>query len=230
MQEALRIQSFFTALPLAFGLLHLFLFAALPRLRSNLYYGLFLLFIAATIFSDFQEQMAGPTDEGFALLRLHRACLALSFVFAVRFFYEVFLGRAPSQFRFLAAGLVVAGALAVADPLDGFWPLQAFLVAGIFEGGRAMAGALRRRQEDAWLIAAGFLTFVAFASYDLLLDFGLAAPVGGLTNAYQFGLGVPRSQRREDQPAARRGGAAGAGARARAAAAGIGGRAGEGGA
>lgn len=188
MQDALRIQSFFTALPLAFGVLHLFLFAAWPRLRSNLFYGLFLLFIAATIFCDFQEQMLPPGTAEQVFLRLHRACLAVSFVFALWFVYESFLPRPPARFRVLAAALLGTGALATAAPVSGFWPLQLVLVVGLVESCRALIEAVRRRREDARLLAGGFLVFSAFAAYDLLLDFGLLAPLGGVTNAYQFGL------------------------------------------
>ena len=188
MEETLRIQAFFTALPLGFGVLHLFLFAALPRLRSNLYYGLFLLLIAATIFLDFQLEMMDATAGGVVYLRFHRAALAISFVFALRFFYEAFLGRAPAQFRYLAAGLVSAGALAVAVPGTLDRPLEILLVACLAESVRAMVGAIRRKQRDAWLIAGGFLIFLLFAAYDLLLDFGVMAPFRGINNAYQFGL------------------------------------------
>lgn len=182
-----RVQAFFTALPLAFGLLHLLLFAALPRLRSHLYYGLFLVFIAGTIYADFQEHLA-PFGSDLLLLRLQRGGLTLAFVFAVRFFYEVFLDRAPPQFRYLAAALLATGALAVAAPGALFWPLQLVLVVGLGESVRAMAVALRRHREGARLIAFGFVCFVAFALYDLLLDFGLIPAFGGVDNAYQFGL------------------------------------------
>lgn len=188
MQDLLRVQTFFTALPLAFGVLHLFLYAALPRLRDNLYYGLFLLFIAATIFLDFQERLASTAAEALGLLRLQRACLAVSFIFALRFFYEVFRTGAPPHFRYLAAGLALAGAVAVVDPYDAFWPLQLLLIVGLAEIGRVMIGALRRRQEDARLIAGGVLTFTVFVAYDFLLDFGLLAPIAGIENAYQAGL------------------------------------------
>ena len=183
----LRIQTFFTALPLGFGLLHLILFAALPRLRSNLYYGLFLTFIAAAVFCDFQEQMMG-SGEGGGYLRGHRGALALSLVFGIRFFYEAFLGRTPRRYRYLAAALLATGAVAVAEPYDLFWPLEAVLLVALIEVGRIMGTALRRRRTDARLIAGGFVVFAAFALYDLLLDFGLLSPVGRLTNAYQFGL------------------------------------------
>lgn len=182
----LRIQIFFTALPLAFGMLHLLLFAALPRLRSNLSYGLFLIFIAGAIYLDFEDQLSAPFDA--PLLRLHRAMIAASFIFGFRFFYQAFLGRAPRQYPFLAAALVAGGLVALINPWELFWPLQLVIIVGLVDTMRAMIYAIHEGREGARLIATGALLFAAFASYDFLLDFGLMQPLGDLTNAYQFGL------------------------------------------
>lgn len=50
-----RIQIFFTALTLGFGLLHFILFVFLPRQRSNLYYALFLLVYRVLGFDRFSQ-------------------------------------------------------------------------------------------------------------------------------------------------------------------------------
>lgn len=184
----LRIQLFFTALPLAFGALHLLLYAALPRLRSNLYYGLFLIFIAGTIYLDFEEQLRPWSEQTLLLLRLHRVGLAASFVFGIKFFYDAFLGFTPRRYRYIAGALIAAGLIALLDPVALFWPLQFAIIAGLLETLRAMIHAIREGREGARLIAGGALVFAAFASYDFLLDFNLIEPLGELTNAYQFGL------------------------------------------
>src|SRR5690606_16990195 len=144
-------------------------------------------FIAAAIFFDFQEQV-DESGRWIIYLRLHRAFLALAFVFGVRFFYEAFLGQAPARFRYLAAALIGSGVLGAINPIEWFWPLQILLIVAIGDGLWCTGQAIRRRQEDVSLIAAGFIFFAAFASYDMLLDFGLIRQVGGWTNAYQFGL------------------------------------------
>ncbi len=184
----LRIQIFFTALPLAFGALHLLLYAALPRLRSNLYYGLFLIFIAGTIYLDFEEQLQPWSEQTLLLLRLHRVGLGASFVFGIKFFYDAFLGYTPRRYRYIAGALIVGSLLAFLDPVALFWPLQFAIIAGLIETIRAMIHAIRERREGARLLAGGALVFAAFASYDFLLDFDLIEPIGELTNAYQFGL------------------------------------------
>ncbi len=106
MPEVIRIQSFFIALPLAFGVLHLFLWAAMPRLRSNLYYGLFLLFIASTIFFDFQGRLAETSSSADLMMSAHRSSLAIAITLLLRFLYEVFAPESTTPFRYLAAALL----------------------------------------------------------------------------------------------------------------------------
>lgn len=182
-----RIQSFFTALTFGFGLLHLILFVFLPWQRSNLYYALFLLVYAAAIFLDFQEAMTEGGAAQLLYLRLHRAANALSFVFALRFFNELFAGGKVLRFWALSAGILIAGVCAVVEPVRDYWMVQVVIVLSITESMRLTLRAIRRGVEDARIIGAGFLIFVIFASYDLLLDFAIIKPVHGIENAYQFG-------------------------------------------
>lgn len=182
-----RIQVFFTALTLGFGLLHFILFVFLPRQRSNLYYALFLLVYAAAIFFDFQEAMTEGGAAQMLYLRLHRLANSLSFVFALRFFNELFADDKSLRFRLLTLGILGAGLLAVIEPNRNYWLVQVVVVLALTESMRLTLRAIQRRVADAWIIGAGFLVFVLFATYDLLLDFSLLAPVGGVENAYQFG-------------------------------------------
>lgn len=177
-------QAFFTALPLGFGVLHLLLFANLPRLRGNLYYGLFLIFIAVTIYADFQHLV----DMHDGLISVQRAFLALSFIFGTRFFYNVFLDGPSRHYPWLVAGLALTGVLATIEPNKWFLPLQLMLAVSLMDGIRVMVVGLLQRREDVWLIAVGFVVFVAFASIDLLQDFGLIEAARHGPNGYHYGL------------------------------------------
>lgn len=184
LEGTLRIQAFFTALPLAFGLLHFFLYAAMPRQRSNLYYALFLVLMAVSIFMDFQSQLTGAR----AVASLHRASLALSVIFALRFFYEISTDRLPAQFKYLVAALLITGAMAAVRPQAFLTPLQIVLLIALLESLRTTFASVRRGQEGAKLIGVGFIVFLIFAMYDLALDFGLMGALANVQNAYQFGL------------------------------------------
>lgn len=180
----IRVQMAFTGLALAFGLLHLILFLFLPRLRSHLFFSLFLLLYAVALFFDFQNLITGSEPA----VRVHRAALSLSLVFLLRFFYELFLPKPPRQFYWIVAGLLAAGLLATVEPRANFKYL--ILMSGVHwvEVLRVEVQAIRRKQDGAWIIVAGFGALFLFGLYDLLIDVGLMEAFHGIENGYQFGL------------------------------------------
>lgn len=184
----IRIQMFFTALPLAFGVLHLVLYAVMPRMRNNLWFALFLVCMATTTFADFQSTMSVDPEISVVWQRVQRGSLTLAFVFVLRFYNGVFLERSPKYFPFVVAALLLAGGLAVIEPVAWFAPLQLMIVGGLIEWVRGFIVALRRRRREVIIIGVGFTVFWMFASYDLLLDVSLIRPIADITNAYQFGL------------------------------------------
>jgi len=62
-------QIFFTTLALAFGILHLFIYVYNRRLKSNLYFALFLCFYTLNIFFDYQSMLM--SGDGYSLLLSH---------------------------------------------------------------------------------------------------------------------------------------------------------------
>ena len=180
----IRVQMAFTGLTLAFGLLHLILFLFSPKLRSNLYFALFVLSYAVAIFFDFQHLI----DYNVLELRLHRVAMTINLIFALRFFYELFLPKPPRQFLLIAAGLVLAGLLATFEPIDNFKYLLIMSVVSWTEILRVEVQAIRGKHDGAWIIVAGFGALLLFGLYDLLLDVNLMGAVFGIENGYQFGL------------------------------------------
>lgn len=182
-----RMQMFFTGLTLAFGLLHLILFAILPRSRSNLYYALFLFFYAAAIFFDFQATLWTYREIGLQMLSVQRIVLSLSLIFGVRFFFALFRPHPPRWFALLALSLIGAGLVAATDPVARVWVLEIPMILALLVCLHIVYQAIRIQQQDAWIIALGLGMLAVFALYDIGLDFGLFGPIGGLDNAYQFG-------------------------------------------
>ncbi len=183
-ESLIRTQVAFTALTLAFGLLHLILFFFLPKLRSNLYFSIFLLSYGIAIYFDFEHLVTNGIIE----LRLHRAFMAINFIFALRFFYELFFESPPRQFYVISFALIIGGILATIEPHDNF---KYVLIPGTIswlELIRIGSGAIRQKLDGAWILAVGFGTLMIFALYDLFLDIELIASFRGIENGYQFGL------------------------------------------
>ena len=179
-------QIFFTTFAMAFCLLHLFLFIYNPRLKSNLYFALFLLTYALSIFFDFQTFLASENE--MIYLRWHRAVMPISPVFALLFTYSFFEKKIPRYFWAIFAGLVITGLLAVIKPIDNFHYLQYILIITFIELNRVYGLAIFGKKKGAKILGLGFIFLFAFSLYDLFMDFGYIEPVYGIHNGYPFGF------------------------------------------
>jgi serine phosphatase RsbU (regulator of sigma subunit) len=181
-------QIFFTTLSVAFGLLHLMLFLYNRRLKSNLYFAIFLFFYALNIFFDFQEAMApyGPTE--LVYLRIHRAVMPFNPIFALLFLYSIFNLKIAKQFWLIVAGLVITGIFAVIEPMDNFFYIQIFLLIFFIESIRIFYLSIYQKKDGALLIGVGFALLFLFSFYDLLMDLNVIQPFHNIENGYPFGF------------------------------------------
>lgn len=182
-----KIQYFSTGIILGISMLHLIIFAYWSERKTNLFYALFLLFLAITIFFDFQ-QMHTTGQYSLLFLSIQRGALSVSLITGLLFFYQLFHSRVPQHFWLLALVVIVAGAGAVIDPLNNFIYLELAIIAVLAEIVRITYLALRTGYNQLWIIGIGFFIFAIFASYDLLLDLELTSPLFNLSNGYQFGV------------------------------------------
>ncbi|PWN06007.1 PP2C family protein-serine/threonine phosphatase [Rhodohalobacter mucosus] len=182
-----RIQYFTTGLILGISLLHLFLYIFWRKRSANLYYSLFLLFLATTIFSDFQQLLS--TDSFSQLfLKIQRGALSVSLIAGQLFFYKLFKNRIPRYIWLFSLLLALTGAAAVIQPLNNFIYLQVIIIAVLIDLLRITYLALRTESDQLWIVGAGFLIFALFSGYDLLLDLDFIQVLLGLENGYQFGI------------------------------------------
>jgi serine phosphatase RsbU (regulator of sigma subunit) len=181
-------QMFFTTLALAFGLLHLFLFLFSPESKSNLYLSILLFFYAANIFFDYQCFLAVDLWNELKYLRMQRAVMPATPIFALLFIYSLFELKIPKQFWLIATGIIIAGFFAVLKPVDNYDYVQIFLLAMAVELLRVIRRAIRNRKEGAWIIACGFIILFFFSFYDILLDLDLIAPINDFSNGYPAGF------------------------------------------
>ncbi len=180
-------QMFFTALPLAFMIVHLLLFLYSPPAKSNLYYALFLLLWAVHFYVDIQHSfLSNQLDEILFLNIFERVLLALMAIAALRFVYALFYRECPKQFRFISLFFVIIGAVFAVKP--GLGHLRTLLLLVWFiETFRVMVDALLKKKNGAGIVGSGLIVFFVFASYDFLLDIGAIRAVNYIQNAYQYG-------------------------------------------
>ena len=187
MRRDLIQQMVFTTLAVAFGILHLGLFL-FSRKKSHLYFTLFVFLYAASIFVDYQNFLATDLKTNLMYLRLHRAVMPYSPMFALLFLYSLFEERIPKHFWLLAAALASSGVFAVINPQDNLRYVLICLAAVFIEMLRIMWNAIHRQRDGAWILALGFLALAVFSSYDALLDFDVMEPFYDITNGYPIGF------------------------------------------
>jgi serine phosphatase RsbU (regulator of sigma subunit) len=182
-------QMFFTALTLAFGLLHLILFLFSPSARGNLYYSILLFIFAAVTYVDIHSSyLARDVESALDYLRIHRALVPLSSIFFLRFVYSIFYTKCPRQFWLFTLLFIGVGILLAFEPQTQYHYYVILSTIAQLEVIRVIVAAILEKKDGAWIFATGIFIFGVFGSYDALLDLDLLAPINQITNAYYFGL------------------------------------------
>ena len=177
-------QMFFTGVPLAFGALHLLLFAFYPVVRANFYYALYTLSIGAVTWMVFEQQFV-DIDHLLLLSRVSRISMVAAIIAGMLFIHSLFYARLPRMFWvFLGAGVLI-----------GLWSLNAsinyvyvFILLSLAEFLRAVLIAVLGKKEGAWIIGAGMLSFILAVGYQMLLLLEIVGQVGPFSYVYVFGV------------------------------------------
>ena len=180
-------QMFFTAITLAFGLLHLILFLFNRQFKENLIYSIFLFVYAASIFMDYQSSLASNITELIFNLRIHRVLMSLNQVLVLAVLYSFLKQKAGKFFIIIIAYYLFAVISAVLKPINNFIFLQIGMLLVLAESIRIMLKASKEKTEGVWIIAAGFSILFIFSFYDWLLDFNLINMIGNFNNGYVYG-------------------------------------------
>ena len=180
-------QMFFTAMTLAFGLLHLILFLFNRQFKENLIYSIFLFVYAASIFVDYQTSLAASISEQLFTLRIHRILMSLTQILVLLVLYSFLKQKAGKFFWIIIAYYLFAAISAALKPVNNFIFLQIGMILVFAESIRIMLKASNEKTEGVWIIAAGFSILFIFSFYDWLLDFNLINMIGNFNNGYVYG-------------------------------------------
>ncbi|GEM_PF-6046263 len=198
-------QMFFAGVPIAFAILHLFLFLFNPRLRENLYYAIFTGSFAAFIFTNFQGRFLtdNPTQMGFNeavrdlgriseeilfVLRAWRVTVALTALSGTRFLYALFYSRLPRRFWAFLTGGVGLGIWAWYAPFAPWTYLNLFVLASVAEMLRIVVVATTQKKEGAWIISVGSLPLILGATYLILRNLNVIENIEGFSDVFYYGI------------------------------------------
>ena len=148
----------------AFGLLHLVLYAFLRQPASNLHFGIFALLFAVYPLTAYLVESGGNVRDTLTLGRVSLATMGLGLYGLLAFLYSVFYDRRPRMY-WAAVGVAVLWAVLYLLPPSQLYARLALVlfVLVALEGIRIVLLALHRRRDGARIIGAGFLiTFVTW--------------------------------------------------------------------
>jgi serine phosphatase RsbU (regulator of sigma subunit) len=180
-------QMFFTAITLAFGILHFILFLFNREFKENLIYSLFLFVYAASIYADYNSSLAASITEQLFTLRIHRLLMSLTQVLVILTLNSILKQKIGIIFWAIVAYYLFAASAAVLKPVNNFVFLQIGMIVVLAECFRIIIKASKGKIEGVWIIAAGFSILFIFSFYDWLLDFNLINMIGNINNGYPYG-------------------------------------------
>ena len=151
------LESLVIGIPLAFSLLHLLLFLFAGHKKPHFYFALFTFFIALWGVLEHEAIMTPHLTLSLVLSRLWTAYITLLPIIGIRFLYAVFYPKIPRYFWiFVIIGILLA---IISWFISTTIYALIFFIASILEMFRIVIRAIRSKQEGAWIIGTGFITF-----------------------------------------------------------------------
>lgn len=177
---------FFTGVPLAFAVLHFFLFIFYPAARGNLFYSLFTISAAALTFTVLRPLV--DTEFSHFMVRFYffkLSVLSMMF-FSLLFLYTVFYPKIPKQFRLILSISIIIAVITHLIPLSViyFWGILITV-----EQLRVVIISVIKKKEGAFLIGFGYLLFGITGTYQMLMGMSLVPQLeGAMQNPYLWGV------------------------------------------
>jgi signal transduction histidine kinase len=152
--------------PLAFAILHFFMFLFFWDRKGNLYYSLFAASIAILIYAPIHAGEITNFKSQWYYSQLSEAASILTMLFSIRFLHYEILGHTPKLYRWLVAICTIMIIFCWMIPLA---YIYIFYAAVLFpEVLRVTIKGIRRKVYGAWLLAIGWIIFIAGCGIQIL--------------------------------------------------------------
>jgi signal transduction histidine kinase len=182
LREAMHQMLF--AVPLAFAVLHFFMFLYYRELKGNLYYALFAASMSVLVYAPLEAGASEDPRVAWFYAQLSEAASLLTLIFSLRFLHHELLGRSPGHYRWLVAICLLGILFCWAIPLE---YVYVFYTVALFpEVVRVTCIGIRQRVVGARIIALGWLLFVAGCGYQILMELDVISR-GGPPFPYLYG-------------------------------------------
>jgi signal transduction histidine kinase/CheY-like chemotaxis protein len=182
----------------AFSLFFLMMFAFYPALRRNLDVGVYTVILASLVFLNFQLEFAADLWQHTFMERLWRIAVVLAAVTGTRVCYLFLYIRLPRTF-YVVVGIGVLLAAIASYRLDllpwvygyvlvVFVDILRLIIVALSRRRRVSLRLAGRRKHWLWMLTTGMTGCMLFVTYQVLINLGYVAPLGGFEYPYLIGL------------------------------------------
>ena len=183
-------QMIFFVIPLAFGIIHILLFAFYPRAREHLYFSISMFCWAVIIFTDFHAPMVENFDAAFMLATIRTTVIPPAIIFSLLVLYQSLYNRIPKMIYVMVTAGVVLMIWAQINMASRILSIGIYVLIGLgaLEVFRLIIVSAIHGWRGRWITLVGFVCFMIALSYQILSNFGILPQPGEYGITYVYGL------------------------------------------
>ena len=161
---------FYVGFLLAFAVIHFLLFAFYPAERRNLYFSIFVGFLAVLSYVYFRLELSNHTFEALNLFRLLMVTEVLVLTFATRFTHSIDKKFAPFYQEILVVAGILVSVLVWYFPERMVFIRELVVLLFILEILRTIAVMLYKNRSGVWMLGVGVLLFIVALVCTVLIN------------------------------------------------------------
>ena len=179
---------FYIGALLAFGIIHFLLFVFYPAEKRNLYFAIFVSFLAILSYLLYKVELIENTSGTLLFLRFLFVIEVLVLAFAARFTHSIEKKATPVYSNLLVLTGIAIGILIWVYPAKLTWLRELAVLIFVAEILRTVVVMFYRNRGGVWLLGLGVLVYVFSLLYNIMVNFDILS--GSVQMANMIGSGV----------------------------------------
>lgn len=179
---------FYIGALMAFGVIHFLLFVFYPAEKRNLYFAIFVGFLAILSYLIYKVELIENTTGTLQFLKFMFVIEVLVLTFAARFTHSIDKKIAPFYSNFLVAGGILVSLLIWFYPSQTIWLREIAVLVFVAEILRTVVIMFYRNRGGVWLLGLGVLVYVFSLIFNVMVNFELIAGSVQLVNMIGSGF------------------------------------------
>ncbi|MDZ7720599.1 MAG: SpoIIE family protein phosphatase [Balneolaceae bacterium] len=179
---------FYIGALLAFGVIHFLLFVFYPSEKRNLYFSIFVGFLAILSYLIYKVELLENTTGTLQFIKFIFVIEVLVLTFATRFTHSIDKKITPFYSNFLVAAGIIVSLLIWYYPMQTVWLRELAILVFVAEILRTVIVMFYRNRGGVWLLGVGVLVYVFSLIYNVMVNFEILS--GSVQLGNMVGSGV----------------------------------------